>query len=155
MQLFIVRHGEAEARAETDAQRPLSVRGRKQVDALWRQLQGEGVRVQRIMASPYLRAQQTAALIARHYPEVTPGTLQLITPDDRPQGVLAWLAQQDSLEGLVLVSHMPLVALLSGLLTEGEGARVAFGVGDVACFDLEYPASASARLIWQRHPADI
>jgi len=155
MRLYVVRHGEAEARAETDAQRPLTARGRRQVDALWGELCRDGVRVERLVCSPYLRALQTAELIAGHYDGISPGILQLITPDDRPSAVIDWLAQQERLDGLVLVSHMPLVALLSGLLIEGEGARLPFGVGDVACFDLEYPAKASARLIWQRHPTDI
>lgn len=155
MRLYIVRHGEAEPRAESDALRALTPRGRTEVDNLWRALKSEGIAPRRVLASPFVRAQQTAAIIAAHYAELVPATLDLLTPDDRPQAVLNWLAQQDTLDGLMLVSHMPLVGLLSGLLSEGEGGRVPFGVGTVACFDLETPAAASARLLWQRHPTDI
>ena len=149
MRLYIVRHGEAEARAETDAQRPLTPRGRRQVDALWGELYRDGVRVERLVCSPYLRALQTAELIAGHYDGISPGILQLITPDDRPHAVIDWLAQQERLDGLVLVSHMPLVAALSGMLTGDD--RLPFGVGSVACIDLDVVARDGGRLIWQRH----
>ena len=155
MILYIVRHGEAEPRAATDAQRSLTERGSRGVDTLWRELRSEGVELARLFSSPFVRARQTAALVAGHYPGLVPQTLPNLTPDDSPGSVLEWLAQQSTDTPMALVSHMPLVGLLCGLLTEGEGGRVPFMVGEVACLDLEYPASASARLIWMRSPVDI
>lgn len=69
--LHLVRHGQ---RADTDpawrpkvcqhTEVPLSPLGEKMADATGRRLAGEGIRV--IYCSPYLRAVQTAAAIARH-----------------------------------------------------------------------------------------
>ena len=67
MRVYLCRHGEAVAQAPTDAERPLTERGRLEVMALWQRLREEGVTVDRLIASPYRRAQQTALCIARAY----------------------------------------------------------------------------------------
>ena len=61
MKLWVLRHGQAEARAATDAQRPLTETGRQEALRMGEHLQGETLEV--ILASPYLRAQQTAELV--------------------------------------------------------------------------------------------
>ena len=151
MKLFIVRHGEAESRAPSDSLRPLTARGKRTVSELWSQLQGEGIMPTMLVVSPYVRAQQTADVIAGYYPGIGRQTCDCITPDDDPAAVMAWLASQPVEEGWVLVSHMPLVAVLAGLLTEGPRARVPFATGSVACLDLDVVAPGGGRLIWQRH----
>ena len=151
MKLYIVRHGEAESRAPSDSLRPLTARGRRTVSELWCQLEKEGVRPTMLVVSPYVRAQQTADAIARYYPDISRQTCDGITPDDDPAQVVAWLAGQPRTDGWVLVSHMPLVAVLTGLLTEGGQARVPFATGSVACLDMEVLAPAGGRLVWQRH----
>lgn len=153
MRLYIVRHGEAQASAPLDELRCLTDRGVREVAALWQQLKVEGVEISEVVASPYVRAQQTAVQIAECYPNVSQQTCSLITPDDAPESVIEWLASyESSLDGWALVSHMPLVAALTGLLTEGVGSRAAFAVGTVACIDLEVPCVGGGRLLWQRSP---
>ena len=152
MRLYVVRHGEAEAKAASDAERPLTARGRQEVDRLWKALRGEGIQVRHLVSSPYLRARQTADQIAGHFPGVARSECPCITPDDSVSGVLDWLAAAAPGEGWVLVSHMPLVAILTGFLTEGAGARIPFGVGTVACIDLEVLAQGGGRLLWLRSP---
>lgn len=153
MRLYIARHGEAQSSAPSDEQRCLTERGSEDVAALWQQLHAEGVTPTRLIVSPYVRAQQTAEQIAACYPGIGTQDCGLITPDDSPSAVVDWLAsQQEALDGWVLVSHMPLVAALTGLLTEGVGARAPFAVGTVACIDLEVPCAGGGRLLWQRSP---
>ncbi|MDF1781321.1 MAG: phosphohistidine phosphatase SixA [Alcanivoracaceae bacterium] len=153
MRLYIVRHGEAEAKAPTDAERNLTVRGGADVTALWAQLKAEGIKPSRIVSSPFNRAKQTAGFIAAQYPGIVVAQKGLITPDDSPEAVIEWLASCSNIEGLALVSHMPLVAALTGLLTEGVSTRTPFAVGTVACLDMELMAPASGRLLWLRSPA--
>jgi len=153
VRLYIARHGEAHASAPSDELRCLTGRGEREVAALWQQLSAEGIDISKVVASPYVRAQQTAAQIAHCYPGASEQTCSLITPEDSPESVIEWLAsRQSSLDGWVLVSHMPLVAALTGLLTEGIGSRAAFAVGTVACIDLEVPCVGGGRLLWQRSP---
>ena len=61
MKLWVLRHGEAEPRANSDAERRLTAHGREQVLHSAARLLGQPL--QAIIASPYVRAQQTAALV--------------------------------------------------------------------------------------------
>lgn len=61
MKLWVLRHGEAEPRANSDAERRLTAHGREQVVRSAAHLLGQPL--QAIIASPYVRAQQTAALV--------------------------------------------------------------------------------------------
>lgn len=151
MILYVVRHGEAETRAASDELRELTARGRQSVSELWCQLEAEGVRPAMLAVSPYVRAQQTADEIESYYPSIARQTCGCITPDDDPRRVLAWLSEQPVTDGWVLVSHMPLVAVLTGMLTGADYGRVPFGTGTVACLDMEVLAPEGGRLIWQRH----
>jgi phosphohistidine phosphatase len=152
MRLYIVRHGEAERQVTTDEARALTPRGREDVDALWRALAGKGVRPARLVSSPYVRALQTADIIAGHFPGVARAELGLITPDGEPVRALAALEQAGAADGWTLVSHMPFVDLLCSALTDGQ--RYGFAVGAVACVELEALAPGCGRLLWLRAPGE-
>ena len=61
MRLWLLRHGEAEPQAASDAARELTAHGRKEVQQAAAQLAGRPLTA--IVASPYVRAQQTAELV--------------------------------------------------------------------------------------------
>lgn len=153
MHLYIVRHGEAERETASDAQRALTARGGDEVKRLWTELCGSQPVPARIVSSSLLRARQTARIVADVYGAgLVPEESALLIPEAVPEQTLAWLAAQPDLDGWVLVSHMPLVALLTGLLVEGPGERYPFAVGSVACLDLEVACPGGARLLWLRAP---
>ncbi|MDM8349885.1 phosphohistidine phosphatase SixA [Pseudomonas sp. sp1636] len=118
MRLWLLRHGEAEAQARSDAERGLTARGRQEV--LQAALQLEGRALGAILASPYVRAQQTAALV-REALGFTAGvqTVPWLTPDSDPREVLRQLDHYPQNE-LLLVTHQPLVGALAGLLIHGH-----------------------------------
>lgn len=155
MRLYIVRHGEAQRQAPTDAERALTERGRAQVQALWWNLLGEGVSVNQLVSSPFLRARQTADVIAGLCPGAERSEQALLVPEASPTAVMNWLLEEPSTDGLVLVSHMPLVGQLTGALVESGAARVPFSVGTVACLDLDVAAIGGARLLWLRAPEAV
>lgn len=68
MELYVARHGETEWNAverlcgRTDL--PLNSRGREQANALAEELLRKNIAVDRIIASPMIRAQQTAEIVA-------------------------------------------------------------------------------------------
>ncbi|HKS11631.1 MAG TPA: phosphohistidine phosphatase SixA [Pseudomonas sp.] len=118
MKLWVLRHGEAEAQAASDAERRLTAHGREQVLRSAAHLLGEPL--QAIIASPYARAQQTAALVHGALGFAEPvRTVQWLTPETDPQQVIAELDAL-GLEHLLLVSHQPLVGALVGLLEHGH-----------------------------------
>ena len=61
--LLIMRHGDAEPSAVSDEVRPLSARGRSEVQEVGRALVAH-LGIDRIVASPLVRAQETASLVA-------------------------------------------------------------------------------------------
>ena len=117
MTLWLLRHGEAEARARSDAERPLTERGRKEVRRTAERLRGRPLRY--ILASPYLRAQQTAEIVREVLGLALPlTTVDWATPDDSPRDAANRL---DSYPGhCLLVSHNPLLGQLAGFLQHGH-----------------------------------
>lgn len=153
MRLYIVRHGEAEDQAATDAERALTARGASQVRALWTRLHASQSEPARIVSSPLRRARETASIVAGIWQDGPPIHEQpLLSPDMAVEQTLDWLVGEPDLDGWVLVSHMPLVALLTGRLVEGPGTRYPFAVGSVACLELETACVAGARLLWLESP---
>ena len=116
MKVWILRHGEAQAHARTDAERNLTEHGRAEVLRSAAHLIGQPLGA--IIASPYVRAQQTAQLVRDvlgFQPEIR--TVPWLTPDGDVQQVLKKL---DSDDDVLLVSHQPLVGNLISLLQHGH-----------------------------------
>jgi phosphohistidine phosphatase len=66
--LYFLRHGSAADRVgwiEDDAERPLTPEGRQRVNEISTALDRFGLKLDRIVTSPYVRAHQTAAILAR------------------------------------------------------------------------------------------
>ncbi|MBJ9976616.1 phosphohistidine phosphatase SixA [Pseudomonas sp. S75] len=118
MTLWILRHGEAEPRANTDAERRLTAHGREQVLRSAARLLGQPL--QAIIASPYVRAQQTAALVHDILDFAQPvRTVPWLTPESDVGEVIGEI-ERLGLEQVLLVSHQPLVGALVGMLVEGH-----------------------------------
>lgn len=117
MTLWLLRHGEAEARSRSDAGRPLTERGRKEVRRSAEHLRGQPLA--HILVSPYLRAQQTAELIRETLGLRLPLiTVRWATPEDSPRQAANHLEEFPG--DCLLVSHNPLLGQLSGLLLHGH-----------------------------------
>ena len=116
MKLWVLRHGEAESHAASDAQRNLTEHGRQEVLHSAAHLIGQPISA--IIASPYVRAQQTAQLVREalgFVPEIR--TVPWLTPDGNPLQVLEKLDTDDN---VLLVSHQPLVGNLISFLQHGH-----------------------------------
>ncbi|GAA5523729.1 phosphohistidine phosphatase SixA [Microbulbifer aestuariivivens] len=148
MKLFILRHGEAEPLVCDDASRELTERGREQVAAVCRARAAELSEVRTIWASPFVRTQQTAAIVARHLG--LPVTTETLLLGDTPaSAVLQALATADGFP-ILLVSHQPLVgSLVNGLC--GSGNQHPMGTSSLACLSAEVWANNCAELAWLQH----
>jgi len=118
VKLWVLRHGEAEPRANTDAERRLTAHGREQVLRSAAHLLGQPL--QAIIASPYVRAQQTAALVhdTLGFAEAV-CTVPWLTPESSVQQAIGEI-ERLGLEHVLLVSHQPLVGSLVGMLEHGH-----------------------------------
>ena len=87
MNLYIMRHAEAEDEAESgdDEARPLTVRGRERTRDAAGGLRALGVRFEAILTSPLLRAAETAGLVADEYANNPPPQSTLLSQRTRPR----------------------------------------------------------------------
>jgi len=114
--LIIVRHGAAEPGRDLDSERRLTAQGELQAAEAGSWIAGRAISGS-IIASPYRRAQQTAAEISRKTGLQVLDTV-LLTPDSSPVAFLDSII--DVQQSLVVVSHLPFVGRLAALLTEGQ-----------------------------------
>ena len=153
--LLILRHGEA-GPGIPDVERALTARGRREAASMAAWLAGrDDLAGLRLLASPSRRARQTAAIMGEALGRETEA-LSLITPDDPPRAVADWLLEQPEGRPLLLVSHMPLVGALTGLLVEGRADRgLAFPTAAVAELEADVWAAGCARLVGFTTPSDL
>ncbi|WP_226506592.1 phosphohistidine phosphatase SixA [Pseudomonas sp. MWU16-30317] len=146
MKLWVLRHGEAHHQAPTDAERELTEAGRAEVLRSAAHLQG--LALDAIYASPYVRAQQTAKLVRDALGHGEPiRTVAWLTPDQSPSAVITQL-EAIKLENILLVSHQPLVSTLLGLLDNHEHHM---GTASLAELDGEWPLAGLMTLKSLRH----
>jgi phosphohistidine phosphatase len=136
--LDLLRHGLSRpAGPGGDRLRELSPEGVSDLTALAGRLAGEGWAPGRIFSSPYMRALQSANIVARGA-GVTAAVEPFLAlePEREPEGVLGALAALGVTGGhVLLVGHQPLIGLLAGYLT---GATRGIGTGTlvrVECAD--------------------
>jgi len=123
-----------------DFDRPLNKRGRKAAKAVGREMRAQGLRFDRIVASPALRVVETLADVADGY-----GRALDIRHDQRiylaaPCTLLDIVHEaDDAAEILLLVGHNPGLEQLALLLTEGDDRYR----GEIA---IKYPTAALAEI---------
>ena len=134
MDFFLVRHGEALPDSE-DPRRPLSPRGRSDVEAVARAAAAKNITVAAIVHSDKLRARETAEIFARLVAPAN-GFRQItgVAPEDDPEIARAEL--EAFAEPLMIVGHLPHLARLASLLLTGDRERptIEFSTATIACF---------------------
>ncbi len=162
MQLLVIRHAiavtrEAFASLDTDdARRPLTYEGRRRMMAGAKGLRDLVPSLDVLASSPYVRAHQTAVIVAERYDEVPIVTTSALEPDTTPDSFLTWL---HSIEGdvVAIVGHEPhLGMLVTWLLTGLEDSRLPLKKGGACLLDLAAsPRKGEARLRWALTPSQL
>jgi phosphohistidine phosphatase len=117
MTLYLVHHGDAVG-PDIDPMRPLSPRGRTEVESLASRGAAHGVRPDVIWHSGKLRARQTAELFRQMcHPLAECGAARGLQPDDPPRWALDLLLEEQ--RRVMLVGHMPQLPRLLRLLVTG------------------------------------
>lgn len=133
-----MRHGEAERSASSDSQRQLTDHGKKQCYDINRQLIEGKHKIDKIIVSPFLRAQQTAQIIAEQFSVTNIISSDAITPDIPCNVALSELAGE-VVANTLLVSHLPLVDELVSLLVDGQRQQsYPFGTATCAVLHAEF-----------------
>lgn len=117
MNIFIMRHGEAEHFAHSDAERALTDHGHSASIAVARACAEKGfAKFDKVLVSPYVRAQQTWKAISKHFAAEQVETCEEITPYGDSEQVADYvnaLIDVHHYQNVLIVSHLPLVGYLT------------------------------------------
>lgn len=145
MQIYVMRHGQAELMAPSDSERPLSSVGRAESKQMAAYLAKKNVSFDAVLVSPYLRAQQTLAAVK---PLVVNEKADIkISSYLTPSGNINKIANEIhalqimGIESLLIVSHLPFVGYLVGELVP-EAGTPAFATSSVAHIEIDQNSSA-------------
>ena len=133
MQIILWRHAEAEDLAPSDLARNLTIKGRKQADAMaaWlRKQMHDDFSQWRIIVSPATRAQQTAFALQLKFE-----TLDSLAPDATAAAVLNAARWPDSEFNVIVVGHQPTLGMVAARLMNGVDGYVAVKKGATWWFE--------------------
>ena len=127
--LDLLRHGEAAPDPHDDALRRLTARGEHALRELGERLARDGWRPDRVFASPYARAQDSAGLVV-HAAGLTIEieTLKELEPEVRASRLLETLDELGVTGEVMLVGHQPQMSRLAHRLA---GVEIEFRPGDL------------------------
>lgn len=155
MKLYILRHGHApstaEARVATDAERPLSDRGRANAQKSADALAERGAKISLLLHSPLVRAAQTAAIAAKRLQPPRDEVFQPLANELPADELLKRLSKPLSDAGeLLIVGHQPQLGELAALLT---GKILDLRPSGLIALDIPSDG-AKASVLWTFHPED-
>ncbi len=151
MECVFVRHGEASLKAPTDRQRELTERGHLQVAAAAQWL-ASNWRPERLLVSPYLRAQQTAAAFLAAMPGLRAAYAEFLVPDTPLQELNGELAAIEP-QRVLLIGHNPLFSDAISWFC-GDELREVMAPASMALIELPFVERNNGQLRWLRHAPD-
>jgi phosphohistidine phosphatase len=163
MQLLIIRHAIAEDRdafartGQPDSERPLTDFGRRRMRRNARGLRRLTRRPDVLASSPYVRAAETASIVADVLDIRSVETVEALTPDHHPRDLAEWLGQQGDDDIVAVVGHEPhLGGLLTWFMTGREESSVELKKGGVGLLLFEGKAEpGKGTLKWLVTPAQL
>jgi len=133
MKLYLIQHGEATAE-EVDPSRPLTAKGRTDVQKIASFLKGAELGPMVIFHSGKTRARQTAEIIAT---QLSPGCQVKERDGLAPKDPVKVLAKEiwEMANDLMIVGHLPFLGKLAARLLVGQESKnvVAFRQGGIVC----------------------
>jgi len=155
-QLYLVRHGLAEARGDAwpdDTKRPLTADGMSRMRKAVRRLVRLGVSVEVVLSSPLVRARQTAEIVAGGLaPSPSLVTVDSLAPDGSYAAVVADLEKHARKARIALVGHEPAMGELAARLI-GSRHPIEFKKGAVCRIDIDdLPPAGPGDLRWLLTP---
>lgn len=163
MQILIIRHAKAASRGalgflgKRDAARPLTDAGRRDMRKAVRGLRKLVPEIDVLVASPLVRAIETAEIISRRYDDIPVTELAALAPGGSKEDMLAWLREQKATATVALVGHEPdLGRLASWLLGGGVESFLSFKKGAACLIGMaDKPRPGAGRLEWLLPPATL
>ena len=137
MILYIIRHAIAVEAAEfegEDSQRPLTGKGKKKMQAIAQGLKELEIQLDLILTSPYLRATQTAEILAKVFDlsEDQAISTNQLTPTGYPDQLIEEINEKyGEAEHIAVIGHEPYLHLASMLITGDPNTSILLKKGGV------------------------
>ncbi len=163
MNVYLLRHGIAAepgaAGYEPDSERPLTAKGEDRLREAARAMEKLGLSFDLILSSPFLRAKQTAAIIAKSLKLRKQLALSDdLTPAGNPRLLIQQLNQfRPEPKSVLLVGHEPYLGKLVALLAAGNTSlEIDFKKGGLCKLEAEYLLyGRCAKLVWLLTPRQM
>lgn len=160
MNLYIVRHAIAVQRGtpgyDDDSQRPLTDAGIKKMQKIAKGLHQLGIDFDVILSSPYVRARDTAKILAKEFKFVDElaFTDNLVPPGNFDQ-LIDEIIEKYNVDSLAVVGHEPVLSeFISYLSTGGTGLALTMKKGGVCCLTTgDLAREHLATIVWLLTPA--
>ncbi len=160
MNLYIVRHAIAVERGaagyDDDSQRPLTDEGRKKMRKIVKGIHQLNMELDVILSSPYVRAKDTAVLLANEFGIKDKVALSdNLIPPGNFESLVNEIHEKYDVENLALVGHEPMLSsLISWLATGNTDMKVTLKKGGVAWLTTDnLYQDGRATLNWLLSPA--
>jgi phosphohistidine phosphatase len=159
MKIYLIRHSNAVDPGtpgyEDDSTRPLTEKGRDKIDRIASALQGLGVNPDLIVSSPYVRARETAEIVAKMLKyKKDLAFSEVLVPMGEADEVIGEINEKYHVDELILVGHEPNMSTLIGTLTAGKpDLAIILKKGGVCCLSADdLRTDRSAVLEWLLTP---
>jgi phosphohistidine phosphatase len=151
--VYLLRHGKAEVAGPgmDDAERRLTKKGREDIAAAGRWMAAREIRFDLIAASPLVRAQETAAIVAESLGEKDLlVTWKVLVPGGNPDTVCRQIGRHTGVNAMLLVGHEPLLSILiSRIISGDEDAAIVMSKGALAKIrGFSYNLNPAGELHW-------
>mgnify|MGYP006198464171 CR=1 FL=1 len=152
MLVYLLRHAIAEDRAATDSLRDLTAEGIAQARSITEKFKQHSPVIDRVLCSPYNRAQQTASAVITQFSGLALTLDESIKPGGNVYSVL------DAIEGLdvqhlLVVSHNPFLSNLLSVMVDGtmESHRYVDNA-TLHCVSMDVIASGCGKIAYSLEP---
>jgi phosphohistidine phosphatase len=127
MNIYMIRHAiaidEGSPEYADDSQRPLSDKGKKKMRQIAKGLRALGVDFDLILSSPYIRAKETAEILADVFKVKKDVEFSdNLIPMGDPDLLISEMNEKYSADSIALVGHEPHLTALIGLLVSGNAS---------------------------------
>lgn len=156
MILYLMRHGIAEDTPPSggDPERRLTERGTLRTARTAKALARMGLTFDRIITSPYVRARQTAEIVARvteHAQEIIPD--RRVTPFGTYEDICDLIAENHDAATLLVTGHEPSMSTFISGLTAGGRLSIDVKKASVTAIELRHTRTpATGTLLWSVTP---